>query len=259
MNFNTLLYKSENSITTISLNRPDRYNAFNFEMSEELQSALRFATDDPECRVIVLTGEGKAFCSGQDLKDIVNTDKGFSDIVYECYNPIIKAMRSMPKPIICRVNGVAAGAGCSLVLASDYIIASEEANLVEVFINVGLVLDSGSSFFLPRIVGSNKAFELATMGTKVNAQQAMEWGMINKAVPMEELDKEVQKTADYYASAPTKAIGMIKDMLNKSVNSTLEEVLELEAKYQEVAGNSNDYKEGLLAFTEKRKPKFSGD
>ena len=258
MNYNTLKYHNENGITTISLNRPDRYNAFNFEMSKELQDALAVARDDEHCRVIVFTGEGKAFCSGQDLKDIVGSDKGFSEIVYECYNPIVKAMRSIPKPIICRLNGIAAGAGCSLVLASDFTVAGESATLIEVFVNVGLVLDSGSSFFLPRVVGSNKAFELATMGSKVSAQQAVDWGMINRVVPMDQLDDEVQKVASYYASAPTKAIGMMKEMLNKSTYSTLDEMLELEAKYQEIAGNSNDYKEGLAAFGEKRKPNFSG-
>ncbi|MBT8326244.1 MAG: enoyl-CoA hydratase/isomerase family protein [Bacteroidia bacterium] len=258
MNYNTLKYHTESGITTISLNRPDRYNAFNFEMSKELQDALAVAREDENCRVVVFTGEGKAFCSGQDLKDIVGTDKGFAEIVYECYNPIVKAMRSMPKPIICRLNGIAAGAGCSLVLASDYTVASDSANLIEVFINVGLVLDSGSSFFLPRVVGTNKAFELATMGSKVTAQQAVDLGMINKAVPSELLDEEVHKVAAYYASAPTKAIGMIKEMLNKSTYSTLDDMLELEAKYQEIAGNSDDYKEGLAAFSEKRKPNFSG-
>ena len=258
MNYNTLKYYTENGITTISLNRPDRYNAFNFEMSRELQDALSIARNDEQCRVIVFTGEGKAFCSGQDLKDIVGSNKGFSEIVYECYNPIVKAMRSIPKPIICRLNGIAAGAGCSLVLASDFTIASENASLIEVFVNVGLVLDSGSSFFLPRVVGSNKAFELATMGTKVSAQEAVDLGMINRAVPTDELDQEVLNVAKYYASAPTKAIGMMKEMLNKSTSSTLDDMLALEAKYQDIAGNSNDYKEGLAAFSEKRKPNFSG-
>jgi 2-(1,2-epoxy-1,2-dihydrophenyl)acetyl-CoA isomerase len=206
----------------------------------------------------VLTGEGKAFCSGQDLKDIKGEKRNLADSLYKRYNPIIKAMRNLDKPIICRQNGVAAGAGCSLVLACDFVIASEYASLIEVFVNVGLVLDSGSSYFLPRVVGSNRAFELATMGTKVSAAQALEWGMINRVVAADELDTEVQKVADYYAKAPTKAIALMKKMLNKSTTSDLNEMLQYEAYCQEIAGNSNDYKEGVAAFNEKRKPNFTG-
>jgi 2-(1,2-epoxy-1,2-dihydrophenyl)acetyl-CoA isomerase len=156
------------------------------------------------------------------------------------------------------LNGVAAGAGCSLALASDFIIASEQASLIEVFINVGLVLDSGSSFFLPRLVGSARAFELSTMGSKVTAKQALEWGMINRCVPAEQLDEETVKIVEYYANAPTKAIGLMKKMLNKSFNSDLETMLEYEAYCQEIAGSSYDNKEGVAAFNEKRKPQFKG-
>jgi 2-(1,2-epoxy-1,2-dihydrophenyl)acetyl-CoA isomerase len=167
-------------------------------------------------------------------------------------------MRTMPKPIICRLNGVAAGAGCSLALASDFVVAAENASLIEVFINVGLVLDSGSSYFLPRLVGSNRAFELATMGTKVTAAQALEWGMVNRVVALEQLDEEVEKVVSYYRNAPTKAIGLMKAMLNKSFNSDLETMLEYEAYCQEIAGRSEDNKEGVAAFNQKRKPEFKG-
>ncbi len=259
MDFNSLKYQSEGGITTITLNRPDRFNAFNNEMSFELQDALKAVKRDKECRVVILTGEGKAFCSGQDLKDIAGATRSLSDSLYKRYNPIIKAMRSLDKPIICRLNGVAAGAGCSLALASDFIIASEHANLIEVFVNVGLVLDSGSSYFLPRIVGSNRAFELATMGSKVSAQHAVDWGMINRAVPHDQLDEEVSRVASYYAKAPTKAISMMKQMLNKSFHSNLNEMLQYEAYCQEIAGFSGDYKEGVTAFNEKRKPEFKGE
>jgi 2-(1,2-epoxy-1,2-dihydrophenyl)acetyl-CoA isomerase len=258
MDFNTLQYENKNGVTTITLNRPDRFNAFNNEMSYELQDALKAVKRDKECRVVVLTGAGKAFCSGQDLKDIAGEKRNLSESLYKRYNPIIKAMRNLEKPIICRQNGVAAGAGCSLVLACDFVVADERANLIEVFVNVGLVLDSGSSYFLPRVVGSNKAFELATMGTKVSAQQAFDWGMINRVVPTEKLDEEVDKVASYYAKAPTKAIGMMKKMLNKSTTSSLDEMLQYEAYCQEIAGNTNDYKEGVAAFNEKRKPEFTG-
>ncbi|MFY0644754.1 MAG: enoyl-CoA hydratase/isomerase family protein [Bacteroidia bacterium] len=259
MEFNCLKYKSENGVTTITLNRPDRFNAFNNEMSYELQDALKAVKRDKECRVVVLTGEGKAFCSGQDLKDIAGAERSLSDSLYKRYNPIIKAMRSLSKPIICKLNGVAAGAGCSLALASDFIIASEKASLIEVFVNVGLVLDSGSSYFLPRVVGSQKAFELATMGSKVTAQHALEWGMVNRVVAVENLDSEVAEVAAFYSNAPTKAIGMMKAMLNKSTSSDLDTMLQYEAYCQEIAGNSSDYKEGVTAFNEKRKPEFKGE
>jgi 2-(1,2-epoxy-1,2-dihydrophenyl)acetyl-CoA isomerase len=259
MDYKCILYQKNGNVTTITLNRPDVFNAFNDEQSYELQDALKAAKKDEETRVVVLTGAGKAFCSGQDLKAIAGAEKrSFLDSLHKRYNPIIREMRNMPKPIICKLNGVAAGAGCSLALASDFIVASENASLIEVFINVGLVLDSGSSFFLPRLVGSARAFELSTMGSKVNARQALEWGMINRCVPHELLDEETSKITDYYANAPTKAIGLMKKMLNKSFNNDLETMLEYEAYCQETAGSSADNKEGVAAFNEKRKPKFLG-
>lgn len=259
MNYNCLLYQKEGNALTITLNRPDVFNAFNDEQSYELQDALKAAKKDEEVRVVILTGAGKAFCSGQDLKAIAGAEKrSFIESLHKRYNPIIREMRNMPKPIICKLNGVAAGAGCSLALASDFIIASENASLIEVFINVGLVLDSGSSFFLPRLVGSARAFELSTMGTKVTATQALEWGMINRCVTPDKLDEETKNISDYYANAPTKAIGLMKKMLNKSFNSDLETMLEYEAYCQETAGSSADNKEGVAAFNEKRKPQFRG-
>jgi 2-(1,2-epoxy-1,2-dihydrophenyl)acetyl-CoA isomerase len=257
--YTAIKYEVKDNTGYITLNRPDRFNAFNNEQSFELQDALKQVKRDNEVRVVVLTGEGKAFCSGQDLKDIAGKKRKLSESLYKRYNPIIRAMRNLPKPIIGRINGVAAGAGCSLALACDFTVASEKASLIEVFINVGLVLDSGSSYFLPRIVGSNRAFELATMGNKVSAQQALEWGMVNRVVAPEELDAEVAKVVDYYKSAPTKAIGLMKKMLNKSFNSDLEEMLQYEAYCQEIAGDSADYKEGVAAFVEKRKPEFKGE
>lgn len=259
MNYTCIKFEKNEAVLTITLNREDVFNAFNDEQSFELQDALKQAAKDPEVRVIVLTGAGKAFCSGQDLKAISSSkNRSLSESLYKRYNPIIKSMRNMPKPIICRLNGVAAGAGCSLALACDFVVASENASLIEVFVNVGLVLDSGSSYFLPRLVGSNRAFEMATMASKVTATQALEWGMINRVVPAEQLDEEVNKVAAYYASAPTKAIAMIKKMLNQSHFSTLDQMLEMEAYSQEIAGRSEDYSEGVGAFNEKRKPVFKG-
>ncbi|MBT1699104.1 enoyl-CoA hydratase/isomerase family protein [Fulvivirgaceae bacterium PWU4] len=254
-----LLFRQEQGVATISLNRPEVYNALNDEITYELQDALKAVAKDESVRVVVLTGEGKAFCSGQDLKAASGQEKrSFLDSLHKRYNPIIRAMRTLPKPIVCRLNGVAAGAGCSLALAADVIVASEEATLIEVFINIGLVPDSGSSYFLPRLVGMAKAFELCSMGTRVKAKEAAEMGLISKAVAPDQLDAAVKEYVDYYAQAPTKAIGLIKKMLNKSATSSLDEMLEYEAYAQEIAGSSNDYKEGVAAFLEKRKPRFQG-
>lgn len=254
-----LLYRHEHGVATISLNRPDVYNALNDEITYELQDAFKTVAKDDSVRVVVLTGEGKAFCSGQDLKAASGQEKrSFMDSLHKRYNPIIRAMRSLPKPIVCRLNGVAAGAGCSLALACDVIVAAEEATLIEVFINIGLVPDSGSSYFLPRLVGMAKAFELCSMGTRVKAKEAIEIGLINKVVSADQLDAAVKEYADYYAAAPTKAIGLIKKMLNKSATASLDDMLEYEAYAQEIAGSSQDYKEGVNAFLEKRKPLFQG-
>jgi 2-(1,2-epoxy-1,2-dihydrophenyl)acetyl-CoA isomerase len=258
--YECLLYTVENGIATITLNRPDVFNAFNDKQSYELQDALKQVTRDANVRVVILTGAGKAFCSGQDLKAIASAEKrDLSESLEKRYNPIIRAMRNLPKPIICKLNGVAAGAGCSLALASDMIVASTEASLIEVFVNVGLVLDSGSSYFLPRIVGSMKAFELSTLGSKVKAEEALALGMVNKVVAPEELDNAVNELAQRFAVAPTKAIGLMKKMLNKSFHSSLDEMLDYEAHCQKIAGNSADNKEGVAAFNEKRKPVFKGE
>jgi 2-(1,2-epoxy-1,2-dihydrophenyl)acetyl-CoA isomerase len=258
--FQFLQYHQENGIATITLNRPDVYNALNDEITFELQDAFKTVAKDDTVRVVVLTGEGKAFCSGQDLKASAGQEKrSFLDSLHKRYNPIIRAMRNLPKPIVCRLNGVAAGAGCSIALACDVIVASEEATLIEVFINIGLVPDSGSSYFLPRLVGMSKAFEMCTMGTRVKAKDAAEIGLINKAVAPDQLDAAVREYTDYFSKAPTKSIGLIKKMLNKSATSSLDDMLEYEAYCQEIAGNSNDYKEGVTAFLEKRKPNFKGN
>jgi 2-(1,2-epoxy-1,2-dihydrophenyl)acetyl-CoA isomerase len=254
-----LSYSNVAGIATITLNRPEVYNALNDEITFELQDAFKAVAKDETIRVVILSGEGKAFCAGQDLKASGgSTKRSFLDSLHKRYNPIIRAMRSLPKPVICRLNGVAAGAGCSIALACDIIVASEEAALIEVFINIGLVPDSGSSFFLPRTVGMAKAFELCSMGSKVPAREALSLGLINKVVSADQLDTVVGEYAAYYAKAPTRSIGLIKKMLNKSAHATLDEMLDYEAYCQEIAGSSDDYKEGVAAFLEKRKPDFKG-
>lgn len=259
MDFKFIKYELTNGIATITLNRPEVYNALNDAITYELQDAFKQVARDPEARVVVLTGEGKAFCSGQDLKAVSGSEKrSFLQSLHKRYNPLITQMQTLSKPIICRLNGVAAGAGCSIALACDLIIATEEATLIEVFINIGLVPDSGSSYFLPRIVGRAKAFEMCTMGSRIKGKEAEALGLVNKAVPADQLDTTVAEYANYYAGAPTKAIGLIKKMLNRSTSSSLEEMLDYEAYCQEIAGSSDDYKEGVAAFLEKRKPAFQG-
>ncbi|MDA9213641.1 enoyl-CoA hydratase-related protein [Bacteroidia bacterium] len=260
MELTCVLYEKIGSTAHVTLNRPDVFNAFNDEQSYELQSVFKAIKRDKEIRVVVLTGAGKAFCSGQDLKAIANSkNRSLSDSLYKRYNPIIKAMRELPKPIICKLNGVAAGAGASLALACDFIVAHEKASLIEVFVNVGLVPDSGSSYFLPKAISPARAFEMATMAPKIKAQQALEWGLINRVCNDENFNSTISEIAEYYSTAPTKSIGMIKKMLNKAQHSDLDTMLQYEAFCQEIAGKSADYKEGVAAFNEKRKANFTGE
>ncbi|MGC4022842.1 MAG: enoyl-CoA hydratase-related protein [Cyclobacteriaceae bacterium] len=260
MPYQFLKYEVANGVATITLNRPEVYNALNDEITFEMQDAFKAVGKDQHVRAVVLTGEGKAFCSGQDLKaSSAQAKRSFLDSLHKRYNPLILAMRNLPKPIVCKLNGVAAGAGCSIALACDIIVASEEATLIEVFINIGLVPDSGSAYFLPRLIGMAKAFELCSMGNRVKGKEAFELGLVNKVAAPEQLDEAVRSYTDYFANAPTKAIGLIKKMLNKSATSTLEDMLEYEAYSQEIAGATNDHKEGVTAFLEKRKPAFKGN
>jgi len=257
--FTSLLLNIHDGIATITLNRPDVYNAFNDPLSYELQDALKQVEKDSNVRVVILTGAGKAFSSGQDLKAAMDGGKrNLSESLHKRYNPIIRAIRNMPKPVICQLNGVAAGAGCSLALACDMIIASETASLMEVFINIALVLDSGSSYFLPRTVGYHRAFELATKASKLSAAEAQQLGFVSKVVKPEELEATVQAEATFYANAPTKAIALLKKMLTKGMTEDLDTVLDYEAYCQEIAGNTSDNTEGVQAFLEKRKPVFKG-
>ncbi len=260
MAFEHLLYEVQNGVCTITLNRPEVLNALNEKLNYELRDAFTQAGEDEAVRVVVLTGAGRGFCSGADLKaeTAFRGERSLADAVRNRYNPMILAIRNLPKPVIGRLHGIAAGAGCSLALACDVIIAAEEAVLTEIFIGIGLVMDAGSSWFLPRLVGPMKAFEMATMGTKVAAPEALKLGMVNKVVPAGQLDAAVAQVAGYYATAPTRTIGLIKGMLQKSYGYTREERPEQEAIHQDMAGGTHDHREGVQAFLEKRKPDFTG-
>ncbi|HEX8545734.1 MAG TPA: enoyl-CoA hydratase-related protein [Cytophagaceae bacterium] len=255
--FNCLTLKKENGVNTITLNRPEVYNSLNRELLEELLTAFILCRED-DCRVILLTGNGKGFCAGQDLK-ILDSDTPIlpSEIIEKLYNPLIYEMRNLAKPVLCKLNGFAVGAGCSLALACDMIIASENAVLSEAFIGIGLVPDSGSSFFLPRLVGTLKAFELFALGSKISAQEALSLGMVNYVVLEAELDHFTERYIQLLLAAPAVSLGLIKSMINQSVHSDLPTMLALEARYQDMAAETADFKEGVTAFLEKRKPTFN--
>ena len=259
--YQDIKYSHHGPVATIKLNRPRVFNALNNRIKTELREVFEHLHDDDSVRVVVLTGEGEAFCSGQDLKAARAEMEGssYSETVRAYYNPLIMAMHTLNKPIVCGLNGIAAGAGCSLALACDIIVASEQSYLSELFIGIGLIMDSGSTYFLPRIVGRPKAFELATMGTRVGPKEALALGLVNEVVPNDQLDAAVQRYVDYYANAPTVAIGLIKQMLNQAGQRSLEEMLELEATNQDIAAATNDHAEGIQAFVEKRTPTFNGN
>lgn len=254
----SIIKESKDSIFYITFNRPDSLNAFNTEMLLELQQAFKEA-ESANIRCVVLTGAGKGFCSGQDLKDFVSEKKTFKEALEVKYNPLIKQIMSLPKPVICGINGVAAGAGLSLALACDFRIAVESAQLIEVFINVGLVPDSASTFTLPRIVGLAKAFQMCASAEKITGAEAKRLGLVNVSVQtVEVLKTALDKYAKKFAKSPTLALGMIKNLLNNSYSKSLEQILSEEANAQDIAGNSADYREGVNSFIEKRKPVFAG-
>ena len=251
----------ENNIAFLRLNRPGIYNSFNREMALELQKELEFCKNSNLVRAIVITGNGKAFCAGQDLKELTDNElnPGFKKILEQHYNPIIRLLRGIKKPIIAAVNGVAAGAGANIALACDIVVACEDAIFIQAFSKIGLVPDCAGTFFLPRLIGFQKALAIAMLGDKINAREAERLGMIYKSVSANAFESTVQSLALKLAQMSTKALGMTKILFNKSINNTLEEQLTLESKYQIEASGSNDYTEGIVAFIEKRQPNFKGN
>ena len=257
----SILLKTENQIAFINLNRPDVFNSFNREMALLMQDTLDICANDNNIRAIVITGNGKAFCAGQDIGEITNPDlnPGFRKILDDHYNPIIKRIRSIEKPIIGAINGVAAGAGANIALACDIVLASENASFIQAFSKIGLIPDSAGTFFLPRLIGMQKATALMMLGDKVTAQEAESLGMIYKCFQADIFEDEVLKMVTTLANMPTKALGLIKKLMNQSITNNLEQQLQLESDLQIEASDTNDYKEGVTAFVEKRKPVFKGN
>ncbi len=250
----------DGSVMKITLNRPDKFNSFNREMSLQLQDALTRAGDDAAIRAILLTGEGKAFCAGQDLTEAMDANgPGIERIVREHYNPIVQKIRTIEKPVVCAVNGVAAGAGANIALSCDIVVAATCASFIQAFSKIGLIPDSGGTFFLPRLIGFGKASALMMLGDKVSATDAERMGMIFKVVEDPSLPAEAMAIAKTLADLPTKGIGYTKRLLNQSPVNSLERQLEYEAEMQVHAAATYDYNEGVNAFLEKRKPVFKGE
>lgn len=255
--FDTIRYDIKDGIAWVYLNRPDSLNAFVAKMNRELKEAIKTASNDERVRCIVITGEGRAFCSGQDLSE-VDEKMDHGQVLRDHYGPMVKQIRQCEKPIVAAVNGVAAGAGFSLALACDFRLVSERASFMNAFIHVGLIPDSGNLYYLTRLVGQAKAVELSILGEKVNAAEAMNIGLATKMFPMESWEDDVAAFAWRLAELPTKAIGLIKRSLKAVPESSFEDYLEQEAQGQRIAGLTNDHREGVASFMEKRKPIFSG-
>ena len=257
----SIIVKKENGVVWITINRPDVLNACDIDTLKRLQNAFKDAERDVFVRCVVLTGAGRAFCAGADLQSLkkrgVGTGVSLMEDLKEGFNPIVSKMRSMDKPVIAMINGVAAGAGLGLALAADLRIMADGAKFVEAFAKIGLVPDSGATFFMPRLFGISKAMELAFTGEGIDAREAERFGAINKIVPLDQLEKETRSLAEKLAKGP-KGIGLAKRAINKALQVDLEAALEYEAYMQEIAGSTGDYKEGLKAFGEKRPPQFQG-
>ncbi|CAN5215470.1 2-(1,2-epoxy-1,2-dihydrophenyl)acetyl-CoA isomerase PaaG [soil metagenome] len=258
-----LLTEKKNGVGIITLNRPDKLNAFSDELTFQLQDALKEMEKDKEVRAIILTAAGRGFCAGQDLQSrSIAQEMGerpsLGDSIRRRYNPIVIKLRRIEKPIIAAVNGVAAGAGASIAFACDYRIVTDKVNFIQSFTKVGLIPDSGATFILTRLVGLTKAFELMLSADKLSAEEALKLGIINKIVGEDDLMKEAMALAEKLAAGPTKAFGLTKRAVNRAVFDDLEELLEYEASLQEIAGRSDDFAEGVKAFVEKRTPQYTG-
>jgi 2-(1,2-epoxy-1,2-dihydrophenyl)acetyl-CoA isomerase len=255
----SLLFSLEAGVVTIRFNRPQVFNSVNKEVALALQQRLRECQQNPEVRAVLLTGTGKAFCAGQDLAEITGPDSPeVAEIVEQLYNPIVELIRALDKPVVAAVNGVAAGAGANLALACDIVVARESASFIQAFSKIGLIPDSAGTYFLPRLIGLQRATALMMTGDKVSAPEAVQMGMIYKTFPDDHFDAEVDALTRKLAAMPTKGLAYTKQLLNGTFSNTLTQQLRAEADYQLRAGSTADYKEGVSAFMEKRQPTFTG-
>jgi 2-(1,2-epoxy-1,2-dihydrophenyl)acetyl-CoA isomerase len=253
-------YELIDGVGKITLNRAEKYHSFVREMALQLQDVLDICKEDENVRAILITAEGKAFCAGQDLGEATDPNgPELTQIVQEHYNPIIRKIRNIKKPVVAAVNGVAAGAGASIAICCDIVVATESASFIQAFSKIGLIPDSAGTFFLPRLVGMQKATALMMTAESVSAKDAEEMGMIYKVFPDDKFVEESWKLVSKLAKMPTKGLGLTKQLLNASYSNNLEQQLEMEDKYQTIAGNSSDFKEGVNAFLEKRKANFKGE
>ncbi|MEP6583136.1 MAG: enoyl-CoA hydratase-related protein [Ginsengibacter sp.] len=255
-----ILFEIKNSIAFITLNRPEKFNSFNGEMALLLQQKLDECESNKEVRCVLISGAGKAFCAGQDLAEIIDPEgPGMKKILSEHYNPIVTKIRNLNKPVVAAVNGVAAGAGANIALCCDVVIASQAASFIQAFSKIGLIPDSGGTFFLPRLIGFQKASSLMMLGDKISADEAEKLGMIYKVFPDISFMEETEKIAITLASLPTKGLAYTKQVLNKSLEQTLKKQLETEDEFQQKAALTKDFEEGVVAFLEKRKAIFKGE
>ncbi len=255
----SILFEKIGGVAKITLNRPSKFNSFNREMAFALHKRLDECATDDSIRAIYLTGEGKAFCAGQDLAEAIDPEgPGIQRIVREHYNPIIRKLRALEKPVVAAINGVAAGAGANIAFACDVTIAKESASFIQAFSKIGLIPDSAGTYFLPRIIGFQKASALMMLGDKVKAKEAEAMGMIYKCVADDEFEATAMKIASKLATMPTKGLGLTKRLLNHSVTNDLEAQVNMEEALQAEAGATEDYQEGVNAFLEKRRPLFKG-
>ncbi|MEB7642228.1 2-(1,2-epoxy-1,2-dihydrophenyl)acetyl-CoA isomerase PaaG [Acinetobacter pittii] len=262
MDYQNIIAEEKNGVGYLTFNRPKALNSFNVDMHREVAEVLNQWTKNPDVRCIVISGEGRGFCAGQDLGDrVVDPNAEAPDLGYSIetyYNPLIKTIVNMPKPVICAVNGVAAGAGANIALACDLVVAAKSANFVQAFCRLGLVPDSAGTWFLPRAVGHARAMGLTLLGDKLPAETAKEWGMIWDVVEDAELKTKVTELAERLAKQPTFGLSLIKKAIHQSSNNTFDEQMLLERDLQRIAGRSEDYREGVQAFMNKREPNFKG-
>ncbi len=255
-----IIFELKNSIAYVILNRPEKFNSFNREMAFMLQEKLEECESNKEIRCVLITGAGKAFCAGQDLAEVIDLNgPGMRKILSEHYNPIISKIRNLSKPVIAAVNGIAAGAGANIALCCDIIIAAQSASFIQAFSKIGLIPDSGGTFFLPRLIGFQKASALMMLGDKISAEEAERLGMVYKIFPDSSFKEETEKIALTLASLPTTGLAYTKEALNKSVGHTLEQQLKTEDELQQKAALTKDFEEGVCAFLEKRKAIFKGE